>query len=149
MRAMHSTVSMALDGSLSDISHSQSLTRERDHVRKINELNHSWSISTTPIPAKSNEPMVFETLSDFDSMAINIGIDEADLQFDRDSFVHLEHFVIDLKNEVAWKKKCSKNALFKLMKTVKNDRTRSRLTNRKTFDLAAAFQAAKSDFFAK
>ena len=54
-----------------------------------------------------------------------------------------------MKNEVAWKKKCAKKILFKLMKTAKNDRSRSRLTNRKTFDLAAAFQAAKSDFFAK
>lgn len=39
--------------------------------------------------------------------------------------------------------------MFKVIKTSSNDRGRSRLTNRKSFDSASVFQAAKHSFFAK
>ena len=39
--------------------------------------------------------------------------------------------------------------MYKVERTASNDRRRSRLTNRKTFDLSTAFQGARSSFFAK
>lgn len=147
-RAMHGTVGQALNGLVKDITELENATGETEHAREIRKLNWSWALREVPYP-NWNDSKTTENLSDFDSMAINIGIEEAALQLDRDPFVHLEHFVIDMTNSVAWTKKSAKNFLFKLMKTAKNDRARSSLTNRKTFDLASAFQAAKSDFFAK
>ena len=39
--------------------------------------------------------------------------------------------------------------IFKVVRTGSNDRGRSRLTDRKSFDSATVFQAAKHSFFAK
>ena len=90
-----------------------------------------------------------ENLTDMDSISINAAKAEAVNQPKPDRFVYLEHFVIDIKNNVAYKKNRGFDMVFKVVKTGSNNRGRSRLTNRKSFDSAAVFQAAKKSFFAK
>ena len=93
--------------------------------------------------------MKLENLSDFDSIAINLALNGESQQINIDPFIYLEDFVIDLTNLVAFKKNCIDGGAFKLVKTESNDRTRSRLNNRKPFDLTAAFQPAHSSIFDK
>ena len=64
--------------------------------------------------------------------------------------MHLEHFIIDLSNKVAYRKNDTLPKLLLLSKTLNNDRSRSELTGRKPFDLATAFQINyDSSIFAK
>ena len=64
-------------------------------------------------------------------------------------FVFLEHLVVDVENMTAFRRNCPVGAMYKVERTANYDRRRSRLTDRKTFDLSTAFQSAKSSFFAK
>ena len=64
-------------------------------------------------------------------------------------FIYHEHFLIDLQNKTAFKRNLGYAQMFKVKRSDENDRTRSRLTNRKSFDSAAVYQAKKDSFFAK
>ena len=82
-------------------------------------------------------------------MAINIGVAEPVQNVEAPRFMCLDQFVVDVDNMTAFKKNCAVGTLFRVVRTEHNDRARSRLTDRKPFDLSAAFQSAKSSFFAK
>ena len=82
-------------------------------------------------------------------MAINIGVAEPVQNAEAPRFLCLEQFVVDVDNMTAFKRNCGQGSLFRVVRSQNNDRARSRLTDRKPFDLSAAFQSAKSSFFAK
>ena len=119
-----------------------------EHAKKVEQLNWSWAIHIEPFPLWKISDLT-ENFTDIDSMSINAAKAEAANQLKPDQYLHLEHFVIDLQNNLAYKKNKGFETIFKVVKTGSNNRGRSRLTNRKSFDSAAVFQAAKHSFFAK
>ena len=143
---MHETVQQMLSGHLKDCADSSDSTVEPEHVRKVRELNWSYALRKITRWGPSDQ---LDYLSDLDCMAINIGVAEPVPSDGTPRFIHLDQFVVDLDNRTAFKKNCALGTMFRVVRTENNDRARSRLTDRKPFDLSAAFQSAKSSFFAK
>ena len=143
---MHETVQEMLGGHLKDYADWCDPTMEPDHVAKIRKLNWSYALQKITRSGPSDQ---LDTLSDFDCMAINIGVAEPVQNVEAPRFLCLDQFVVDVDNMTAFKKNCAVGTMFRVVRTEHNDRARSRLTDRKPFDLSAAFQSAKSSFFAK
>ena len=93
--------------------------------------------------------MVLENLSDVDSMALKMAVDE--FKMGGVPLVYLEQYLVDVSNFVGYQ--TMPVALWvqlKLVRSPNNSRRRSRLTNRKPFELSATLQSIKSTpFFAK
>ena len=88
-------------------------------------------------------------LTDFDSIGINVYLLDKGAQSDQDPFLYLEHYIIDLRNMLAFKKDSKKGEIYRLVRSVDNDRTRSRLIDRKPFDFTAASKSNYSSVFDK
>lgn len=147
--AARQTVRKMLNGQLKDYNESSKQGQEPEHVRAMKILNWSYGVKTVPI-SFSSESTEVEILSDFDSLAINVSLNEVQHEWQLCSkFIHVEDFVVDLANMVAFRKRCPLGLMHQIIKSKSNDRTRSRLTERKPFDLTAVFQATNSLFFAK
>ena len=93
--------------------------------------------------------MVLENLSDVDSMALKMAVDE--FKMGGVPLVYLEQYLVDVSNFVGYQ--TMPVALWvqlKLVRSLNSSRRRSRLTNRKPFELSATLQSIKSTpFFAK
>ena len=70
-KTMHETVKKMLEGKLNDVSESTDPVTEPDHVKNIKMMN--WSFALHKI-TKSGISDDSETLSDLDSMALNISL---------------------------------------------------------------------------
>lgn len=66
-----------------------------EHAKNVQLLNWSWAIFLIPFP-HWHKSVQKEILSDFDNICINTALAEAASEPNPDSFLHLEHFVIDL-----------------------------------------------------
>jgi hypothetical protein len=111
-------------------------------AQKVAELNWSWTINKHH---KGSGLRDMETLSDFDSMALNL---EA-MNPNPDKLLYLENgLVVDIFNQVAYKEDCQFGYYYQLERTETNDRSRSTRSSLKPYDLTAVLQSANTDFFA-
>ena len=92
--------------------------------------------------------MVLENLSDVDSMALKMAVDE--FKMGGVPLVYLEQYLVDVSNFVGYQTMpVVLWVQLKLVRSPNNSRRRSRLTNRKPFELSATLQSIKSTpFFA-
>lgn len=86
-------------------------------------------------------------MSDLDSIAVNIAIRDKLWQSEKKQFMFLDEFIIDLDNMCAFKKNEQYPVIYRVVKTPKNDRKRSRFTNQKPFDISYAYDSVKSSYF--
>ena len=98
--AMKQTVREAFNNFLEEFSDSAKDIEMSEHAKKVEQLNWSWAINLMPFPNWhiSDEK---ENLTDMDSISINAAKAEAVNQPKPEPFLHIEHFVIDLQNNVA------------------------------------------------
>ena len=83
-----------------------------------------------------------------------MAIDQARQRWEQLSYqspwVHLEDFIVDVANMLAYPRFSPFGLIaFKVVRTDKNDRTRSRISSRKPLDMATANNPTASSFFAK
>ena len=100
---MQATVRLAFDNFLLEFKDTSENCVMSEHAKKVEQLNWSWAISLMPFPFWRLCDLK-ENLTDVDSMSINAAKAEAFNQPKPDPFLYLEHFVIDLQNNVAYKK---------------------------------------------
>ena len=142
---MKATTKEALEGSLEDSKVNDDLKDMPDHVKRMNQANKTFAV----VPIHSKEDTEPENLSDFDSMAIKIAIDLFEKE-KKSPFVHLQWLVADIANEVAMGvAPIAKQVEFKIVSTKTNDRRRSRITQRKAFDISTYNSIATTPLFAK
>ena len=72
---MQDTVGLTLNASLDDIKQLQKIYQEPDHVKNINLINWSWAITDEEYDEYFKVAM--EILNDFDSIAINLALQES------------------------------------------------------------------------
>ena len=89
-------------------------------------------------------------LTDLDCIAIREAKKFLEAHPGSSPILHLEDLVIDVSNMVAyWRNSPYAYIQFKVFATANNERTRSRLSSRKPFDVATVTDAASTSFFAK
>ena len=115
-----------LEGQLRSVVYLDNQNQKAEHVKKINELN--WSHCNVPFKDSNGKEQI---LNDIGSTYVNIK--KAERRSTKNPFAVLEMFVIDVDNNISYKmgsKKCKIDFIVK--KTSNNDRSRSRLQERKT-----------------
>ena len=132
-----------LEGELRSEIQLEDKDQKKEHVQKINDLN--WSHAIAEFNSKIEK---WENINDIGSCSINIK--KAKRSQTKNPFVTLEIGIIDVDNDIAFKigsKKCFID--FKVKKTSKNDRVRSRLQERKTNSNDLKIKDKQDDGFAK
>ena len=96
-KAMKTTTKYALEGRLLDAKVQEDPSSIPNHVNSFREA--CWTHAVTPHPF-SGDQIDLENLSDLDSMAINLGIDEW-RKGKKKTLINLQWLVVDIANEVA------------------------------------------------
>ena len=104
------------------------------HVNKFIQANWSWALAKLPYDGNEKE---LNSLTDFDSVILNQTLSE-----NPDSLKEVPYiFLVDVKNMLMFKKFSKYGKIeFKLSRTGQNDRSRSRISNRKQYESANTFQ---------
>ena len=97
---MQETVRKTFDNFLKEFSDSAQNSVMTEHAKKIEQLYWSWAIHQMPFPYCLISDLK-ENFTDVDSICINAAKAEAADQLKPNPFLNLEHFVIDLQNNVA------------------------------------------------
>ena len=140
LRAMQSTMQKAIKGHLRE-GLATNPTAMPIFVNNFIKANWSWAIASYPFSGKSE---ALNYLTDLESMILQ---DMASRNA-KASLVYLEDLIVDVKNKLAYKKWSPSGSIeYGLVCPTENNRSRSRLSNRKPFEPAAAYQKA-SIFFA-
>ena len=113
-----------------------------------NFIKANWSFAITRFPY-CGDARQLETVPDFTAMAINMLLQAAADGKLKKPFLYLEDFFIDVTNLVAYQNwSLYAYVEYKLIRTSNNDRSRSRLSDRKQFEFTLMFRNASS-FFAR
>ena len=114
-----------------------------DFVQKFNFI--SWSVGISSFIEKDKTLLL---LTDLDAVCINLQLAKPKTQ--RKNIIVLQHFVVDIENMIAYHFG-SKNemAIFYVQLTEQNDRSRSRISQRKTNSKDLVIDTKSNDGFAK
>jgi len=143
---MQQTIDPTLEGLVDDVQMSTDPIGIPYHVTLFQAENWAFAFADYPY---SGDPMVLENLSDVDSMALKMAVDE--FKMGGVPLVYLEQYLVDVSNFVGYQTMpVVLWVQLKLVRSPNNSRRRSRLTNRKPFEFSATLQSIKSTpFFAK
>ena len=94
---MQQTLELTLEGRVRDVQIAQDLLGAPDHVTKFQTQNWAYGFADYPY---SGDPMEIENLSDLNSMAVKMAVDE--YGSGGVAFIYLEQYLVDVGNYIGY-----------------------------------------------